>query len=325
MKILVTGGAGYIGSITVKQLLASGYEVVVFDNLTQGHKESVSCKLIVGDLRNPEDIENGLASEKFDAIIHFAAFALAGESMQNPYKYFQGNILGGLNLLEYMRAKNIPSIIFSSTCAIYGTPLKVPVTEDESKKPESVYGESKLMFEKILEWYEKVYGMRYINLRYFNACGASIDGSLGEEHNPETHIIPVAIRALLTNTPFELYGTDYPNPDGTCIRDYIHVEDLALAHIQALEKLIQGGKSDWYNLGTGHGYSNREVLSMIEKISGFTLTIHEKPRRFGDPAVIYADNTKAKNILGFEPKYSDLETIVKTAWEWHRKNAKSKI
>lgn len=319
MKILVTGGAGYIGSITVKQLLQKGYEVVVFDNLVYGHESAVTCKLVKGDLVDKDFLFESLKDEQFDAVIHFAAYALAGDSMENPYKYFYGNIQGGLNLLEFMREKKIPSLIFSSTCAIYGTPGKLPVTEDEKKKPESVYGESKLMFETILDWYEKLYGITHINLRYFNACGAALDGSLGEEHNPETHIIPVAIKHALEGKPFTLFGNDYPTPDGTCIRDYIHVEDLATAHIQALEKLQQGGKSGSYNLGTGNGYSNLQVLDMIKKVSNIDLQIDVKPRRPGDPPQIYADNTKAKSLLGFNPQYSDLETIVTTAWNWHKK------
>lgn len=320
MRVLVTGGAGYIGSVTVKRLLEVGHEVIVFDNLHQGHKESLTCPLIVGDLLNKKDLFEKLSSYNFDSVIHFAAYALAGESMEDPYRYFQNNLMGGLNLLEFMKERKVPSIVFSSTCAIYGTPLKVPVIEEEPKKPESVYGESKLMFENVLKWYGQLYGITYINLRYFNACGASIDGKIGEEHDPETHIIPVAIHSLLSGKPFKLFGTDYPNPDGTCIRDYIHIEDLAQAHIQALQKLMDGGKNDAYNLGTGHGYSNREVLNMIEKVSGKKLQIIEKPRRPGDPPIIFADNTKAKRELGFNPKYSDLETIIKSAWEWHTKH-----
>src|SRR5258706_2345620 len=243
MKILVTGGAGYIGSVTVKTLLEKGHEVVVFDNLSQGH-EVVSCPLVVGDLMNQQDFLK-LDTYSFDAVIHFAALALAGESMQKPDKYFENNIIGGLHLLEYMKEKKIQNIVFSSTCAIYGTPLKVPVSEEESKKPESVYGESKLAFERVLYWYDQINNLKHINLRYFNACGASLDGTLGEMHNPETHIIPIAIRSAMENKTFSLFGTDYDTPDGTCIRDYIHVEDLALAHILALEKLIETNKSDF--------------------------------------------------------------------------------
>lgn len=318
MKILVTGGAGYIGSITAKRLEKEGYEVLVFDNLSCGHKEAVSSKLVVGDLTDKDFLFESLKDEKFDGVIHFAAYALAGESMDNPYKYFQNNITGGLNLLEFMKEKGIFNIIFSSTCAVYGYPQKLPVTENEEKKPVSVYGESKLMFEKVLKWYDKIYGIKHINLRYFNAAGAALDGSLGEAHIPETHIIPIAIESALgKRTKFELYGNDYQTPDGTCVRDYIHVEDLVEAHLLALKKLSESNKSDSYNLGTGKGYSNKEVLEMIKKVSGVNFNIETKERREGDPAAIYADSKKAKEELGFHPKYSDLETIVKTAWKWH--------
>lgn len=323
MKILVTGGAGYIGSVTVKQLQKEGNEVIVFDNLLYGHKDAVSCKLIIGDLTDKNFLFESLKNENFDAIIHFAAYALAGESMQSPYKYFHNNIEGGINLLEFMREKNINNIIFSSTCAVYGTPKTLPVSEKEAKTPESVYGESKLAFEKILYWYDQIYKIKHINLRYFNAAGASVDGSLGENHNPETHIIPIAIDAALNKREiFKLYGNDYPTKDGTCIRDYIHIEDLARAHILGLEKLIKTAQSDSINLGTGIGYSNREVLKMVKKISGIDFSVKIAPRRAGDPPIIYADNTKARKELKFTCKYSDLKTIVQTAWEWHKKNSK---
>ena len=319
MRILVTGGAGYIGSITVKYLLDQGHEVVVFDNLVYGHKESVTCPLVVGNLEDKQFLFNSFENQKFDGVIHFAAYALAGESMKNPYKYFYSNLTGGLNLLELMKANQIKNIIFSSSCSIYGTPEKLPVTEDESKKPESVYGESKLMFEKILEWYDKVTDIKHINLRYFNAAGASLDGTLGEDHDPESHIIPIAIKSALNKTPFPLFGDDYDTFDGSCIRDYIHVEDLAIAHLQALNKVIENNKSDSFNLGKGKGYSNLEVLDAIKRVGGVDIQIEKKPRRPGDPSTIYADNSKARQILGFDPKYSDLETIIKTAWTWHSK------
>lgn len=319
MRILVTGGAGYIGSITVRYLQSQGHEVVVYDNLVCGHKEAVDCSLVVGDLENKEFLFNSFKNEKFDGVIHFAAYALVGESMQNPYKYFYSNLTGGLNLLELMNQLQIKNIIFSSSCSIYGTPDKLPVSEDESKKPQSVYAESKLTFEKILSWYDKIFGIKHINLRYFNAAGASLDSSLGENHDPETHIIPNAINATINNTPFPLFGDDYDTPDGSCIRDYIHVEDLAIVHLQALEYLIKNQKSDSFNLGTGKGYSNIEVIEQIKKISGINLKLEKKPRRAGDPSTIYADNAKARNLLNFDPKYSDLETIIKTAWDWYSK------
>jgi UDP-glucose 4-epimerase len=322
MKILVTGGAGYIGSITVKRLLENGFDVVVFDNLKYGHKESVACKLIVGDLTNYQDLEKSLVNEKFDAVIHFAAYALAGESMENPHKYFYNNTIGGLNLLKFMREENISNIVFSSSCSIFGTPKIMPVSETLEKHPESVYAESKLMFENILSWYDKIYNIKHINLRYFNAAGASLDGSLGESHDPETHIIPIAIQvALKKRKKFTLFGDDYPTRDGTCVRDYIHVEDLATVHVQALKLLEKNNQSDRFNIGTGNGYTNKEVIDMVKKISGVDFPVEVSDRRLGDPSEIFADNKKAKNELGFDPKYSDLETIVRTAWEWHKKQS----
>lgn len=324
MKILVTGGAGYIGSITVKRLLEKNYNVTVVDNLVYGHKDAVSCELLIGDLTDKTFLLKNLEGRSFDAVIHFAAYALAGESMEKPYKYFHNNIIGGLNLLEYMREKQIKNIVFSSTCAIFGTPNKMPVSENLEKKPESVYGESKLMFENVLSWYNKIYGIKYINLRYFNAAGASLDGDLGENHNPETHIIPLAIQAALGKIDkFTLFGDDYPTKDGTCIRDYVHVEDLATVHIQALSKLNENNQSDGFNIGTGYGYTNKEVIDMVKKVSGVDFTIEISQRRIGDPSEIFADNKKAKEKLGFAPEFSDLETIVKTAWQWHKSKART--
>ena len=319
MKILVTGGAGYIGSHTVGELQKQGFEVMVFDNLVYGHKEAVSCPLVVGDLLNKSQMNEVFEKNKFDGVIHFAAYALAGESMEKPAKYFENNILGGLNLLEAMRNFGVKHIVFSSTCAIYGYPQKLPVEEEEEKKPVSVYGESKLAFEKILGWYDQIYGIKNVCLRYFNACGASLDGSLGEDHSPETHIIPVAMQvALGQKEKFTIFGDDYQTSDGTCIRDYIHVLDLAYAHIKALEYLFAGGNSNYFNVGTGKGYSNKEIIEKIKKVSGINFPVEIGPRRQGDPDAIYADNSKIKKILGWEPKYSDLETIIKTAWNWHK-------
>ena len=320
MKILVTGGAGYIGGITVKKLLEEGHEVVVFDNLEFGHKEVVTCPLVEGNLQCKEDLQK-LNDYSFDAVIHFAAYLQVGESMQNPYKYFQNNILGGLNLLEYMKDKGIRYIVFSSTSAVFGTPKEVPVKETAEKHPESVYGESKLMFENVLKWYDIIFGIKSVPLRYFNAAGAAIDGSIGEMHDPETHIIPVAIQKARRNSAFTLFGNDYPTPDGTCVRDYIHVEDLAVAHIQAIAYLQKTNQSNDFNLGVGRGYSNKEVIDMVKKISGVDFPVTIGSRRAGDAAIVYADNAKAKELLGFNPQHSDLETIVKTAWEWHKKSA----
>ena len=320
MKILVTGGSGYIGSVTVSNLLERGHDVTVFDNLLYGHKDAVSCPLIAGDLLDKDFLRESLDKKNFDAVIHFAAYALAGESMITPYKYFSNNIQGGLNLLEVMKAKKIRHIIFSSTCSVYGTPQKLPVNEAEEKNPENVYGESKLAFEKILQWYDKIYGLKHISLRYFNAAGASLDGKLGENHNPETHIIPNAIKAAINRNQFNLYGNDYPTEDGTCIRDYIHVEDLAEAHVLALKKLTNINKSDVYNIGSGFGFSNLQIINKVNEITKQNLNVVVKQRRQGDPGIVYADITKAKKILKFNPKYSDLDTIVKTAYNWHKSN-----
>lgn len=326
MKILVTGGAGYIGSHTVAELLKEGHEVVVFDNLICGHKEAITCPLVVGDLLHKDEINQVFEKERFDGVIHFAAYALAGESMKEPAKYFENNLQGGLNLLEAMRTHEVKRIVFSSTCAIYGFPEKLPVKEEEglpasgqNKKPVSVYGESKLMFEKILNWYDRLFGIKNICLRYFNAAGASLDGSIGEDHQPETHIIPIAMQtALGQREKFTVFGTDYQTPDGTNIRDYIHVLDLADAHIKALEYLLDGKESNYFNVGTGQGYSNKQILETIKKVTGVDFPVEYGPRREGDPDAIYADNAKIKAVLGWEPRYSDLLTIIKTAWNWHK-------
>lgn len=333
MKILVAGGAGYIGSHTVAELLRQNFEVVVFDDLVSGHQVAVSCPVEKGNLLHKEEINRVFEKNKFDAVIHFAAFAAAGESMKDPAKYFENNIQGGVNLLEAMRKGNVNKIVFSSTSAVYGFPDKLPVVEEESKKPVSVYGESKLIFEKILSWYDQLFGIKSVCLRYFNAAGASLDGSIGEDKEPLTNIIPVAMKAALARLDsrnarqeqtekFTLFGDDYSTPDGTCIRDYIHVLDLASAHIKALSYLDKENKSNFFNVGTGKGYSNKEVLDMVKKVSGVDFKVEVGPRRAGDPDAVYADNTKIKKILGWEPKYSDLETIVKSAWNWHKNHPK---
>ncbi len=324
MKLLITGGAGYIGSITNAILRQQGYEMLVFDNLSLGHREAVGdTTLVVGDLRDNEAVERVFAQNRFDAVIHFAAYSLAGESMEKPYEYYDNNLRGGLNLLEAMRKASCRSIVFSSTCAVYGYPTSLPVVEEERIAPVSVYGSSKRMIEEMMEWYGAIYGIRSVSLRYFNAAGASLDGSLGEHHEPESHIIPIALEVVAgKRKQFEAYGNDYETPDGTCIRDYIHVVDLADAHTRSVEYLAKGGESVALNLGVGRGYSNLEVLDTVERVTGRKVARVFGPRRPGDPAKLWADNTKAKEVLGWEPKYSDLETIVKTAWKWHQNKFK---
>lgn len=319
MKFLITGGAGYIGSITNWLLRSKGHDTVIFDNMENGHREAVGdTKLIVGDLRNQHDIRETLKAEKFDAVIHFAALALAGESMQKPYEYYHNNIDGGLNLLEAMRDVSCKTIIFSSTCAVYGFPKSLPVTEDSPIAPASVYGASKRNFEEILDWYEKIHGVRHAKLRYFNACGALPDGSLGEAHPVETHIIPVALDAIVKGKPFTVFGNDYDTADGTCVRDYIHVLDLADAHLKAAEYIAKKSESVTVNLGVGKGYSNLEILRAVEKATGKTMNIQYTSRRWGDPDAIFANNARAKELLGWLPQHTSPESIIETAWAWHQ-------
>ncbi len=319
MKILVTGGAGYIGSFMAKQLLDSGHTVVVVDSLEKGKRDAVDtrAKLLIGNLDDSQFLESVL-QEGFEVVIHFAGSIEVGESMQDPKKYFDNNTFVTLGLLEGMRAYNTKKIIFSSTAAVYGNPMKTPIPEDHPKNPTSPYGDSKYMTERLLHWYQDIYGISYVSLRYFNACGAALDGSLGEAHVPETHIIPNAISAVLDKGKFSLFGNDYQTQDGTCIRDYIHINDLITAHVLAIEKLEKETGGFTYNVGTGRGYSNKEVLDMVKKVSGVAIEVVVEPRRFGDPEVLIADPENIQRDLGFTPKHSDLETIVKSAWEWHK-------
>ena len=319
MNILITGGAGYIGSITNWFLRSMGHKTVVFDNLVVGHKEAVGVtKLIIGDLRNPEDIKKVFQENRFDAVIHFAALALAPESMEKPYTYFYNNIAGGLHLLEAMREGGCKHIIFSSTCAVYGYPKHLPVTEDEPIAPVSVYGASKRNFEEILTWYDTIYGVKNACLRYFNAAGALPDGSIGEDHKPETHIIPLALKSISSGDPFPLYGKDYDTKDGTCVRDYIHVLDLAEAHMKAVEYIQGKNTSIALNLGVGKGYTNLEIIRAVEEVTGKTMNIHEEKRRWGDPDAIWADSKKGASLLGWKPRYTSPSSIIETAWKWHQ-------
>jgi UDP-glucose-4-epimerase GalE len=318
-RIVVTGGAGYIGSHTCKQLAREGYSPIVFDNLSQGHRGAVRYgSLIEGDLNDTERIRAALDDTQPEAVIHFAASAYVGESMQDPLKYFRNNVGGTISLLEAMRATGVRRIIFSSTCATYGCPLAVPIDEEQRQEPVNPYGESKLFVERMLRWNARAHGLDYVALRYFNAAGADIDGELGEAHDPETHLVPLVIYAARGwREHVEVFGIDYPTIDGTAVRDYIHVTDLAQAHVAALRHLERGGASGAFNLGTGTGLSVREVIQCVERVSRRAVPVKEAPRRAGDPDVLVADPRRARTLLEWEPRYSDLHTIVETAWRWY--------
>jgi len=322
MKILVTGGAGYIGSFMVKRLLDDGNEVTIADSLERGRKEILDQRATFkqGNLLDKNFVEE-LFKEKYDGVIHFAGFISMGESMENPYLYFQNNVFASLNILEEMAKTGNNNFIFSSSAGVYGNPVQVPIPEESLTNPTNPYGESKLMVEKIMGWYGKTKNLSTVALRYFNAAGAALDGSMGEQHAPESHIIPNIVKALMENKTFSLFGDDYKTKDGTCVRDYIHVLDLVEAHVLALQKIIKDQGNHVYNVGTGSGYSNKEVVEMVEKVSGQKVNVQISPRRPGDADELIADATKIKTELGFNPKYSDLETIVKTAWAWHSKSA----
>lgn len=323
MKVLVTGGAGYIGSHMVSVLRKKNIEVVVFDNLSYGHKKSIppDVPLVVGDLENSEILSEVFEKNNFDAVMHFAAYISMAESVENPKIYFRNNVFNATNLLDTMIRFNVKKIIFSSTAGVYGNPIKVPITEDHPCSPTNPYGESKLMVEKILKWYDQAYGLRHTILRYFNAAGASLEGDNGEDHDPETHIIPIAIKtALGQNGAFEIYGNDYPTKDGTCVRDYIHVMDLVEAHLLALDKLTKSNASNIYNVGTSISYSNKEVIDMVKKVTGINFNVEYSNKRPGDAATLVASCEKIQQELGWVPKYSDLETIIRTAFFWHKKH-----
>ncbi len=317
MKIFVTGGAGYIGSNCVEQLILRGDDVVVFDNLTEGHRKAVHprARLIEGDLRDPQSIGPALLAEKPEAVMHFAANALVGESMQNPSKYFQNNVVGGLNLLDATVAAGTRKFVFSSTCATFGMPERVPIDETVPQRPINPYGESKLMFEQMLRWYDRIHGLRFVSLRYFNAAGAS--ETYGEDHRIETHLIPnVLAVALGTRAEVEIYGDDYETPDGSCVRDYIHILDLADAHLRALGR----EESAFYNLGTGGGNSVFEVVECCRRITGHAIPAKVKPRRPGDPPRLVASSGKIEAELGWRPRFQSLDAIVASAWAWHQRH-----
>lgn len=319
MRILVVGGAGYIGSVTVAELVTEGHEVTVLDNLSTGHAQAVhpQARLVIADIRNPEALEGLFGTTTFDGVIYYGGLIAAGESMAKPGLYFEHNISGVITLLNTMVAHDVGRFIFSSSAAVYGQPEAVPISEDAPIRPVNPYGESKATIERLLAWYGSQCGLGYVSLRYFNAAGATED--LGEDHRPETHLIPLVLQAALgQRTHIDLYGTDYPTPDGTCIRDYIHVADLAQAHALALNRCSPNGAI--YNLGNGQGFSNREVIEAARQVTGHTVPVREAPRRAGDPAVLVASADRARQELGWQPRYTNLDEIVETAWRWHQRH-----
>ena len=321
MAILVLGGAGYIGSHTALELVKAGNEVVIADNLVTGYRKAIpkGAKFYEGDLRDFDFLNKLFQQEKIDAVIHFAAYSLVGESVTNPLKYYDNNLYGTKVLLEAMVKNNVGKIVFSSTAATYGEPENIPILESDRTCPTNPYGETKLAMEKMFKWTAEAHGLRYVSLRYFNACGADESGTIGEAHNPESHLIPLILQVPNgKRETISIYGTDYDTPDGTCIRDYIHVTDLAQAHILAVQYLNNGGESDIFNLGNGVGYSVREVIETARKVTGHPIPATETSRRAGDPARLVASSEKAKKILGWKPVHDSLEEIIVSAWNWHK-------
>ena len=321
MRILVLGGAGYIGSHTVSELVDAGDEVVIIDNLETGHQEAVhpEATFYKGDIRNRGFVDSVLDREKIDAVIHFAANSLVGESMTNPLKYYDNNLYGTKVLLESMVAHKVDKIVFSSTAATYGEPESVPILETDKTEPTNPYGETKLSMEKMMKWTDVAHGLRYVALRYFNACGAHASGEIGEAHSPETHLIPLILQVPNgQREAISIYGDDYDTKDGTCVRDYIHVTDLAQAHILAVKYLLGGHDSDVFNLGNGVGFTVKEVIETARKVTGHPIPAKVTPRRGGDPAKLIASSEKAKEILGWKPEHADLEEIIASAWNWHK-------
>ena len=321
MAILVLGGAGYIGSHTALELVKAGNEVVIADNLVTGYRKAIpeGAKFYEGDLRDSDFLDNLFHQEKIDAVIHFAAYSLVGESVTNPLKYYDNNLYGTKVLLEAMVKNNVGKIVFSSTAATYGEPENIPILESDRTCPTNPYGETKLAMEKMFKWTAEAHGLRYVSLRYFNACGADESGTIGEAHNPESHLIPLILQVPNgKRETISIYGTDYDTPDGTCIRDYIHVIDLAQAHILAVQYLNNGGESDIFNLGNGVGYSVCEVIETARKVTGHPIPATETSRRAGDPARLIASSEKAKSVLGWKPVHDSLEEIIASAWNWHK-------
>lgn len=326
MNILVTGGAGYIGSHAVRLLLRAGHDVVIFDNLIFGHADfAQDCPLIQGDLSNTTLLEKTFKQHQPQAVLHFAAYAYVGESVENPGKYYQNNVGSTLHLLDAMVRHRVKKLVFSSTCATYGIPNKTPLTEDHPQVPINPYGQTKKMVEQILTDFDRAHGLHSVCLRYFNAAGADPDGGIGEDHNPETHLIPLVLDAAIGRRPqITVYGTDYDTTDGTCIRDYIHVTDLADAHVRALDFLQRENRSDFFNLGNGQGFSVKEIIRASEKVTGKKIPVHYGERRPGDPAILVGSAEKAKSVLGWQPRYNDIHTIIQTAWNWHQSRFGSK-
>ncbi|QXE01086.1 UDP-glucose 4-epimerase GalE [Terribacillus sp. DMT04] len=321
MKVLVTGGAGYIGSHAVAMLLEKGHQAVIVDNILTGHLDAVNKNAVFyeGDLRDAAFLNDVFAKEKVDAVVHFAASSLVGESVEDPLKYFGNNVYGMQVLLETMHKHDVKRIVFSSTAATYGDTNVVPLTEDLDTNPESPYGESKLMMEKMMKWCDQAYGIKFVSLRYFNVGGAHPDGLIGEDHQPETHLIPIILQtAIGQREHISIFGEDYPTEDGTCIRDYIHVMDLIDAHVLALEYLEKGGQSDIFNLGSSQGFSVKEMIDVAREVTGKEIPAQVGPRRAGDPAVLIASSAKAKDVLGWNPTRTDMKDIIGDAWRWHQ-------
>lgn len=322
MKILVAGGAGYIGSHTVYELIDNGADVVIIDSLETGHIEAVhpKARFYQGDIRDRAFLDDVLTKEKnIDGVIHFAANSLVGESMTNPLKYYDNNVYGTKVLLEKLIEYGINHVVFSSTAATYGEPKSIPIVETDPTQPTNAYGETKLAMEKMFKWCDVAHGLKYVALRYFNACGAHISGKIGEAHNPESHLIPLILQVPNgKRESIKVFGTDYPTKDGTCVRDYIHVTDLAVAHILAVKYLIDGNESNTFNLGNGVGFTVNEVIEKAKQVTKLPIKVEQDARRAGDPAVLIASSEKAKEVLGWKPKYDSLETIIETAWNWHK-------
>ncbi len=321
MAVLVCGGAGYIGSHAVHQLIAKGEQVVIVDNLQTGHRDAVhpQARLYEGDIRDAAVLDTIFTENRIDAVIHFAANSLVGESMEKPLKYFNNNVYGMQVLLEAMVRHGVDKIVFSSTAAVYGEPKRVPILEDDETNPTNTYGETKRTMEKMMKWVSRADGIRYVSLRYFNAAGALDDGSIGEDHHPETHLIPLILQVPLGKRDhITIFGEDYATPDGTCLRDYIHVIDLADAHVLALDYLRRGGDSNIFNLGNGQGFSVREMIEAAKKATGREIKVEMGQRRAGDPAQLIASSAKARKVLGWKPQYTDVEVVISTAWKWHQ-------